>query len=400
MYTPFYPDGWSDAPSTASPVTAAALAHMEAGIAAAADWRNVKDPAYGAVGDGNHDDTAAVQAALTDAGNAGGGVVFLPTGIYATTAPLVAPSGVTIQGSIGGTLEKTYYGSSVIKPLPTWAQGSAPAKGALVIGPASGGYEIAVRRVHMDLAYQTASADGISNGGSTNSVLLEDVIVTQATNGVSVGGGNTWRSHRVNCVDCENGFNGYGSDSEWVNCESIGAWGSGWTGTNGINTRLIGCRSEWSANYGYWIQADNTATGGMEMIGCSTDRSGKHGIYVQGSGYWPLLISNFQGRRDGATSTTAGYAALAVAAGCTNPVIVNGMTVFPGYDDTGQGNETPEYGINVNLGGAPSFVQVSNAYLHAMSAGVNGVLTSGRAIASRTGDWWVAGAITVAADTA
>lgn len=66
---------------------------------------------YGAKGDGATDDTAAIQAALTAAGAAGGGTVFLPEGIYFVTPPsltvpaLTVPTNVTIQGNgPGGTV--------------------------------------------------------------------------------------------------------------------------------------------------------------------------------------------------------------------------------------------------------------------------------------------------------
>lgn len=46
---------------------------------------NVKDPTYGAVGNGVTDDTAAIQAAIDAASAAGGGIVFLPPGTYLLT---------------------------------------------------------------------------------------------------------------------------------------------------------------------------------------------------------------------------------------------------------------------------------------------------------------------------
>lgn len=53
---------------------------------------NVK--AYGAVGDGVTDDTAAIQAAINACAAAGGGVVFVPTGTYlCSSAPQSGPSG-------------------------------------------------------------------------------------------------------------------------------------------------------------------------------------------------------------------------------------------------------------------------------------------------------------------
>jgi hypothetical protein len=58
---------------------------------------NVKSAAYGAVGDNITNDTAAVQAAITAAGAAGGGIVFFPRGVYKVGA-LTLPANVTLEG--------------------------------------------------------------------------------------------------------------------------------------------------------------------------------------------------------------------------------------------------------------------------------------------------------------
>jgi hypothetical protein len=64
---------------------------------------NVKDPEYGAVGDGVADDTAAIQAAI-DAAELTGGVVDLPRGVYKTSAELVVGApGVKLVGQGIGT---------------------------------------------------------------------------------------------------------------------------------------------------------------------------------------------------------------------------------------------------------------------------------------------------------
>jgi len=57
---------------------------------------NAKD--FGAVGDGATDDTAAIQAALDEAGGAGGGIVSLPTGTYLVATHLAIPDNVTLEG--------------------------------------------------------------------------------------------------------------------------------------------------------------------------------------------------------------------------------------------------------------------------------------------------------------
>lgn len=58
---------------------------------------NVKD--FGAHGDGVHDDTAAIQAAIDAAGTAGGGTVLLPQGTYSISQSLTIPyNAVTLAG--------------------------------------------------------------------------------------------------------------------------------------------------------------------------------------------------------------------------------------------------------------------------------------------------------------
>lgn len=59
---------------------------------------NVKSPTYGALGDGSHDDTVAIQAALNAANAAGGGVVYLPAGQYKISAALTMYNRITLRG--------------------------------------------------------------------------------------------------------------------------------------------------------------------------------------------------------------------------------------------------------------------------------------------------------------
>lgn len=58
---------------------------------------NVYD--FGAVGDGAHDDTSAFQSALNSQGNAGGGIVFVPRGLFRFAGTIVVPKSVTLAGT-------------------------------------------------------------------------------------------------------------------------------------------------------------------------------------------------------------------------------------------------------------------------------------------------------------
>ncbi len=61
-------------------------------------FTNVKDPAYGAVGDGVTDDTSHIQAALT-AATSGKSIVFFPAGTYRIVSKLTIPVGVSLWGA-------------------------------------------------------------------------------------------------------------------------------------------------------------------------------------------------------------------------------------------------------------------------------------------------------------
>lgn len=73
-------------------------------------WANVKNPSYGAIGNGTANDTAAVQAAINAVKNNGGGTVFFPAGVY-SVGTLTLPFGVTLRGSgVGGDVFYTDLG--------------------------------------------------------------------------------------------------------------------------------------------------------------------------------------------------------------------------------------------------------------------------------------------------
>ena len=66
---------------------------------------------YGAAGDGKTDDTSALQAALTAAGAAGGGVVSVPAGTY-LSGPISMSSGTRLDLASGAVLE--------MLPMASW----------------------------------------------------------------------------------------------------------------------------------------------------------------------------------------------------------------------------------------------------------------------------------------
>ncbi|QJD87053.1 glycosyl hydrolase family 28-related protein [Cohnella herbarum] len=87
---------------------------------------NVREAPYFADGNGDKDASAAVKQALADAGNSGGGTVYLPAGKYRIEEPLSVPSGVELRGSWdvphhtigGGSVIFTNYGENDPEGVP------------------------------------------------------------------------------------------------------------------------------------------------------------------------------------------------------------------------------------------------------------------------------------------
>jgi hypothetical protein len=174
-------------------------------------------------------------------------------------------------------------------------------------------------------------------------------------------------------------------------CQVIGCWATGFILNNIANSTLLGCRSEWNGNYGYYITGswgNGAGSGGAVMSACSTDRNGWDGVRVDATGNGPLTIGELVTRRDGRNGGSGGanYAGLSLV-GSTMPVVVSGLTCYPGVDDNGSGTNSPQYGVR--LSGA-SNVQLDIAYLHADAQGLyddgtNTAVTIGATVTTATG---------------
>jgi len=147
---------------------------------------NVKDAAYGAVGDGATDDISAIQTACTAASTAGGGTVFVPKGTY-----LLGPSDGSAPASAGD------YSIKLDDNVTLWLDDAA----------------VLVRRfASTDKENATIRNDDMVNG-NTNVVVRGGKIETQAVANTgmhicfsAVSGG---RIESVWAVDAESAWNVY-----------------------------------------------------------------------------------------------------------------------------------------------------------------------------------------------
>ena len=76
-------------------------------------WINVKDPTYGAKGDGTTDDTSAIQEAFNDSGSLGK-AIFIPPGTYKITSPIIKAQSFTCPLIYGSGANQTFINYSTM----------------------------------------------------------------------------------------------------------------------------------------------------------------------------------------------------------------------------------------------------------------------------------------------
>jgi polygalacturonase len=98
---------------------AAALLAWNAGAQKIFDVRD-----YGAEGDGVTPDTAAIQKALDECGDAGGGIVRFPAGVY-LSRPILIHGATTLELDAGATLQATTNQADFMKKPGVWYKAKA-----------------------------------------------------------------------------------------------------------------------------------------------------------------------------------------------------------------------------------------------------------------------------------
>jgi len=144
---------------------------------------NVKN--LGAVGDGQKDDTDAIQKILTAAGLNGGGVVYIPSGNYRIDGHLVIPSGVTLRGDrpiesgtntkVEGTILQAYAG-----------RGEEGGPSFIQLKPSSGVTNLSVWYPEQNMA-QPISYPWTFEQLPGDNATIENVTLVNSYNGVKVG---------------------------------------------------------------------------------------------------------------------------------------------------------------------------------------------------------------------
>lgn len=356
---------------------------------------NVK--AYGAVGNGTTDDTAAIQAAI-DACSPYGVVYFPAGGSFATLSPIYVPPTITLLGAHGGHIDDVT--APTLKPLA----GFTGAAVILMVDQTTGGYsrvsnEQRIEKISIDGVNLTGSTiDGIQAQGYVHGVYLTDVqISNMPSHGVGVvanasGTAYSWHCLRVHVYSPNGvGITASMTDAGWIDCEVIGGSSHGWFVGKASNSIFVGCRSEWNSLDGYNFGAGTgtgQGSGGPIFTGCTSDRNGQNGANIPSTanGNAPITLNACTFRRDGRSSTSSSYAGININS-TTQHVIINGCATYPGTNDDGTGNATPQYGLYV---ANATSVEINGSSFHAISEGIHdggGNLRMARGVntAERTG---------------
>lgn len=219
-------------------------------------FANVKDPAYGALGDGATDDTTAIQNAI-NALSSTGGIVFLPPGVYVISSPLtLANQNVQLWGCGICTIiqpKTSFSGSQIILCSGNFTgvrdmqiafnagpYSSNPAADAIKV---SGAVGVVLQNLFIQLinGWGINSVASVSNACSN--LILNNIHIYSSAQGIHTqstsGAGWFGVQHFINC-NVDNGQNGdcyFFEDIADVLCSNI--LGSNTAGS-GVSVRIKG----------------------------------------------------------------------------------------------------------------------------------------------------------------
>lgn len=166
---------------------------------------NVKDPTYGAIGNGTADDTAAIQAALNACSAAGGGVVTAPFGQYRITSKLTIPTQVKLQGATWLPDPSNLQQAHATSIYVDFGSGAAPGSGShaveMRLTSAIEGFtffypgqvaKTAATPTSFDYSISTPTA-----GGPHDNVSIRNITLFNSYAGINVSNGGRWRVSEI-----------------------------------------------------------------------------------------------------------------------------------------------------------------------------------------------------------
>lgn len=291
-------------------IVRANLAHTSGATYVASNWTggasalssylpiNVKDPQYGAVGDGVADDTAAIQAAL-DAVPAGGRAVYLPAGRYKVTSTLrLTVDGTTLYGDgtgmrVGATQDSrasrieaagSITGSVLLvqraandRPLHGVNIRDISIDGGLV-GTNVDGVIFRSNMGHMDRVHiWRATGAGLrvlgytSPSWETYDSTFTNLIIGNCTAAGFVLDSKSADAHLSHCIFLSNqdNFIVKGASAQVTGCHFYSAGRHDiWFDGGGSRCKFVNCKIEGAANHMVMIDSTNGGYSDLQFTGC------------------------------------------------------------------------------------------------------------------------------------
>jgi hypothetical protein len=248
---------------------------------------------YGATGNGTTDDTAALQAAVTALGTAGGGTLYVPPATYALSAVINVPNEVSILGAGQGasilkqtsttanvlSYAATNLGNIQVEKIQILGPGSGSGKGLVM--SANGGVNPVVSCAFRDLVIENMGGNGMDIAVLITSTFENVEVVTCGNHGFQLSGGGTSVA-MLNCY--ANGCGNHGYNLAQMNYTSLNGCAadscvSGYFLDTCNNVGLYSCGTEANSGNAYVV----TGGVGNSLVSCFVAQNNAIGAYFTGS---------------------------------------------------------------------------------------------------------------------
>lgn len=145
-----------------------------------AGYYNVRD--FGAVGDGQADDTIAIRSAFAYIASRNGGTLSFPEGDYKVTSAIALPSGIIIQGT--GSIQSNAPVSSLPKKNPSRIKLSGTNRALFRIGECSTQITIRDIELYAESTSQTYGIEAVGAYDSAGGLFIDRVIFNNFSRGI------------------------------------------------------------------------------------------------------------------------------------------------------------------------------------------------------------------------